>query len=43
MPIIQPLENGKYYHIYNRGINSDILFKENGNYEHFLKFAYDYN
>ena len=37
MPAIQPLENGKYYHIYNRGINSDILFKENGNYEHFLK------
>jgi REP element-mobilizing transposase RayT len=37
MQIITPLENGKYYHIYNRGINSDILFKENGNYEHFLK------
>ena len=28
MEAIQPLENGKYYHIYNRGINSDILFKE---------------
>jgi REP element-mobilizing transposase RayT len=37
MQAIQPLENGKYYHIYNRGINSSILFKENGNYEHFLK------
>ena len=37
MQAIQPLENGKYYHIYNRGINSDILFKENSNYEHFLK------
>jgi REP element-mobilizing transposase RayT len=37
MPSIQPLENGKYYHIYNRGINSDILFKENGNYDYFLK------
>jgi REP element-mobilizing transposase RayT len=35
--MIQALENGKYYHIYNRGINSDILFKENTNYEHFLK------
>jgi len=34
---IQPLENGKYYHIYNRGINSSTLFKENDNYEHFLK------
>ena len=37
MQTIQPLEHGKYYHIYNRGINSDILFKENCNYEHFLK------
>jgi REP element-mobilizing transposase RayT len=37
MQPIQPLENGKYYHIYNRGINSNILFKENANYEHFLK------
>ena len=37
MQAIQPLENGKYYHICNRGINSDILFKENSNCEHFLK------
>ena len=34
--MIQALENGNYYHIYNRGINSDILFKEKTNYEHFL-------
>ncbi len=34
--MIQALENGNYYHIYNRGINSDILFKEKSNYEHFL-------
>ncbi len=34
--MIQPLENRKYYHIYTRGINSDILFKENKNYQHFL-------
>ncbi len=34
--MIQPLENGIYYHIYNRGINSDILFKEKSNYIHFL-------
>lgn len=34
--MIQPLENGKYYHIYNRGINSTMLFKENKNYQHFL-------
>lgn len=37
MQSFEPLEYGKYYHIYNRGINSDLLFKENGNYEHFLK------
>ena len=37
MQQIIPLENGKYYHIYNRGINSDILFKENDNYNYFLK------
>ncbi|WP_395051955.1 transposase [Flavobacterium sp.] len=34
--MIQPLENGNYYHIYNRGINSTTLFKENKNYQHFL-------
>ena len=37
MQAIQPLENGKYYHIYNRGINSDLLFKDTANYEYFLK------
>jgi putative transposase len=37
MQAIQPLENGKYYHIYNRGINSDTIFKENNNYEYFLR------
>ena len=37
MQNFQPLENGKYYHIYNRGINSDILFKESDNYEYFLR------
>ena len=35
--MIQALKHGNYYHIYNRGINSDILFKENTNYEYFLK------
>lgn len=35
--MIQPLEYGRYYHIYNRGINSDVLFSESGNYEYFLK------
>jgi putative transposase len=35
MPI--PLENGSYYHIYNRGNNSDNIFYENENYYHFLR------
>ena len=38
--MIEPLKHGSYYHIYNRGINSDILFKEKANYEHFLKLFY---
>ncbi|MDX6189690.1 hypothetical protein SGQ83_10035 [Flavobacterium sp. Fl-318] len=37
MQLVEPLEFGKYYHIYNRGINSENLFKENRNHEHFLK------
>lgn len=32
-----PLEYGKYYHIYNCGINGCPIFKERGNYEHFLR------
>ena len=40
--MIQVLENGKYYHIYNRGINSATLFKEKTNFEHFLKL-YDFH
>ena len=32
-----PLAFDKYYHIYNRGINSANLFRENANYEHFLR------
>lgn len=31
-----PLEYGKFYHIYNRGINGCSLFYENENYEYFL-------
>jgi len=31
-----PLQTGKYYHIYNRGINSCDLFRENENYEYFM-------
>lgn len=34
--MIEPLKHGSCYHIYNRGINSGILYKEKSNYEHFL-------
>ncbi len=33
----QTLESGKYYHIYNRGINSCDIFRHDENYEHFLR------
>lgn len=32
-----PLNPGKFYHIYNRGINSCNLFREPDDYEHFLE------
>ena len=32
-----PLEHGRFYHIYNRGINGCALFHRSGNYEHFLR------
>jgi len=32
-----PLEHGKFYHIYNRGVNGCDLFGESINYEHFLR------
>jgi putative transposase len=36
-----PLESGKVYHIYNRGINGENLFKEERNYAYFLQqYAY---
>ncbi|NPA36134.1 MAG: hypothetical protein GXO47_04720 [Chlorobi bacterium] len=31
------LEYGKYYHIYNRGINSQKIFFDEGDYNHFLE------
>lgn len=37
-----PLENGKYYHIYNRGNNGIDLFYEIENYNHFLKLYEKY-
>lgn len=32
-----PLEYGRYYHIYNRGVNGANLFYTTSNYEHFLR------
>ena len=37
MKTLVPLEYNKYYHIYNRGINSCALFRKHENYEYFLK------
>ena len=36
MRIIEPLQAGKIYHIFNRGINSENIFKETRNYNYFL-------
>jgi REP element-mobilizing transposase RayT len=36
MQQIEPLDYGKFYHIYNRGINSCTIFTETTNYEYFL-------
>ena len=36
MPSPKPLEYGKYYHIYNRGINRENIFIEERNYAYFL-------
>jgi REP element-mobilizing transposase RayT len=37
-----PLENGKYYHIYNRGNNGIDLFYDVENYKHFLSLYEKY-
>lgn len=34
---IQPIIEGQYFHIYNRGVNSENLFKEKRNYYFFLE------
>lgn len=34
---IQALQAGGYFHIYNRGVNSENIFKEPRNYTYFLK------
>jgi putative transposase len=32
-----PLQHGRYYHIYNRGVNRENLFVEERNYRYFLQ------
>ncbi len=34
---IQPLIEGQYFHIYNRGVNGENIFKEKRNYYYFLQ------
>lgn len=31
-----PIETEYFYHIYNRGVNGEIIFKNNDNYTYFL-------
>jgi len=37
-----PLEYETYYHLYNRGNNSEIIFREESNYLYFLKLLKKY-
>jgi REP element-mobilizing transposase RayT len=39
---IQPLIEGEYFHIYNRGINGEDIFKEQRNYYYFLQQYINY-
>lgn len=38
----QPLSEGQYFHIYNRGVNSEDIFKEQRNYYFFLEQYHKY-
>ena len=38
----EPLQYGHFYHIYNRGNNGEILFREERNYPYFLKLYANY-
>ena len=42
MTITTPLESGCFYHIYNRGNNGDVIFKEKSNYIYFLALLKKY-
>ena len=36
MSKLEPMQYGQYYHIYNRGNNGEVLFREQRNYPYFL-------
>jgi len=38
----KPLEYGKFYHLYNRGINGCALFYSAKHYQHFLRLYEKY-
>ena len=42
MPSPEPLQPEQYYHIYNRGINGQVLFREERNYRYFLRLYVKY-
>jgi putative transposase len=37
MQRLEPVEYGKFYHIYNRGVNGETLFHSDDNYRYFLR------
>ena len=37
MQTLTPLQPGSYYHIYNRGVNRENIFREERNYAYFLR------
>ena len=39
---LEKLEKDCYYHIYNRGINSGLIFNNSNNMDYFLKLTYKY-
>jgi len=41
MSKIEPLDYGKVYHIYNRGVNKMNIFRTERNYEYFMKLYFE--
>ncbi len=41
MNAIKPLDYGRVYHIYNRGVNKRNIFKTDKNYQYFLKLYFE--